>query len=571
MDRAWKSGASGSAPSAPGSFSVGFPSTGNPLTSTPATKPGAWWFHMIMEELLAVVADAGITPDATNLTQLRDALRAKQPFTGAVARTQRDKNTEWVSVKDFGAVGTVNPANETADTAAFVAALATGKNVSVPQGNYYLSATPSVGYGQKLQGQGQYKTNLIYSGTGSGVYLGSPVLGSLIYNCELSDLTVFCTNRASTVKGVELQNCVYFKVENVSIFGSGNPNSSTPADRVLFGQGLYLHDNTIVGHISHVSCRLWNIGKFYACDAGNQSRWTAAIVDDGHGEVANNMRGIVVGDPTVPLYSGVGVTFRDITVQGNYTSGVNINSGDNTIVENSYFEGNANYDVTIGSPSGSPLPIGCKVLNNLMESESIGTTPYGTFPYLAKVYVDQGVFTTIRDNNMSISTAIPLIILAALADQSNISGNRLNSTAATTGRISDGGTNTITADNYPEAPRSAIGTITRNMSAATGSVSFTGLGFKPKTLELFGSVDTGPERFLGFVSAESGLVQRCINTDATGANRNSSHAVRLIRSSVGNEQQAVVTSMDADGFTLAWTKVGTPPANDIVINFIARR
>jgi hypothetical protein len=534
-----------------------FDSDGQPYVAAPVSGTAA-------DVLLKLINGTDIT--------LGDALMAtKQPYTGAVTRTQHDKNADWVNVKDFGAVGTANIANEALDTAAFIAALATGRNVLVPEGRYYLSSTVSIGYGQKLQGQGQYKTNLIYSGTGTAVYLGSASLGSLIYNCELSDLTVFCTNRASTINGVELQNCVYFKVSNVSIFGSGNPNSSTPADRVLVGHGLYLHDNTIVGHISQVSCRLWSIGKLYACDAGSQSRWTAAIVDDGHGEVANNMRGIVVGDPAIPLYSGAGVTFRDLTVQGNYTSGVNINSGDNTVVENCYFEGNANYDVTIGSPSGSPLPIGCKVLKCLMGSESIGTTPYGTFPYIAKVYVDQGVFTAIRDNEMSISTSIPLVVLAALADQTSITGNRLNSTAATNARISDGGTSTITADNFPEAPQVVIGSFTRTLTTASGSQAITGLGFKPRSIEFTGSVDGGAERFVGFASADSGVQQRCMHSDSAGATLNSTHCIRLIRSSAGNEQQAVLASMDKDGFTLTWTKVGAPPANDLVINYIARR
>jgi phage-related tail fiber protein len=76
MDRAFKSGASGTPPTAPVSPSVGYPTSGNPGTATPATKPGPWWYHMMTEEMRAVIVAAGITPDQTNTTQLRDAILA---------------------------------------------------------------------------------------------------------------------------------------------------------------------------------------------------------------------------------------------------------------------------------------------------------------------------------------------------------------------------------------------------------------------------------------------------------------------------------------------------------------
>jgi len=80
MDRAFSSGASGSAPTAPASPSVGYPTAGNPSTGTPATKPGPYWYHMIVEELLAVIGVAGLTPAQGNLTQLLTALRSAGVF-----------------------------------------------------------------------------------------------------------------------------------------------------------------------------------------------------------------------------------------------------------------------------------------------------------------------------------------------------------------------------------------------------------------------------------------------------------------------------------------------------------
>lgn len=76
MDRAFSSGASGTPPTAPGSPSTGYATSGNPGTATPATKPGAWWYHMVTEELRKLIVDAGLTPDFTNTSQVSQAVQA---------------------------------------------------------------------------------------------------------------------------------------------------------------------------------------------------------------------------------------------------------------------------------------------------------------------------------------------------------------------------------------------------------------------------------------------------------------------------------------------------------------
>ncbi|MDO8294377.1 MAG: hypothetical protein Q7T29_16165 [Gallionella sp.] len=80
-NRVWASGAAASPPTAPASPSVGYPSPGDPLTATPASKGGAFWFHQLGEELRAILTAASITPDHTVLTQLLTALRSAGVFT----------------------------------------------------------------------------------------------------------------------------------------------------------------------------------------------------------------------------------------------------------------------------------------------------------------------------------------------------------------------------------------------------------------------------------------------------------------------------------------------------------
>lgn len=72
--RNYESGAAAEAPTAPVLPSNGYPTEGNPQTAVPATKPGAFWFYKIGEELRKVIVDAGLTPGDGNLSQLKTAI-----------------------------------------------------------------------------------------------------------------------------------------------------------------------------------------------------------------------------------------------------------------------------------------------------------------------------------------------------------------------------------------------------------------------------------------------------------------------------------------------------------------
>jgi len=86
-NRKWQSAAAGSPPSVPGSPSSGFPTNGNPGTSTPATIPGDWWFHQIGEELRSVIVAAGLTPTHSAVNQLLAALSAGWGMSKNIAST----------------------------------------------------------------------------------------------------------------------------------------------------------------------------------------------------------------------------------------------------------------------------------------------------------------------------------------------------------------------------------------------------------------------------------------------------------------------------------------------------
>ena len=93
------------------------------------------------------------------------------PYAGAVGRTQQTKNTDWVSVKDFGAVGD----GVTNDYAAFVAGLsaAAGKTLFVPDppGGSYIIGTGilTIPNNTTLMGVNKRSTKILHAFNGDAL------------------------------------------------------------------------------------------------------------------------------------------------------------------------------------------------------------------------------------------------------------------------------------------------------------------------------------------------------------------------------------------------------------------
>ena len=99
------------------------------------------------------------------------------------------------------------------------------------------------------------------------------------------------------------------------------------------------------------------------------------------------------------------------------------------------------------------------------------------------------------------------------------------------------------------------GSLVYDISTATGDQSITGLGGTPTSLSLFGGV-TGSS----FGGATWGLGnvanQFAMYTGVTW--QQSITAIAIVESGSGDRNTAVIKSFDADGFTLTWTKTGSP-------------
>lgn len=132
MDRHLDASGAASAPAAP-SNTLGanvYPQGG----ATPS-QPGPWWWHMVTEELRAVVVAGGLTPDRGTLTQVRDAINqlvssgaTPQATTAVAGKVELADNTEAQALTDA----------QRALTPATLAAAFVGANASKTQNGYQI-------------------------------------------------------------------------------------------------------------------------------------------------------------------------------------------------------------------------------------------------------------------------------------------------------------------------------------------------------------------------------------------------------------------------------------------------
>lgn len=117
----------------------------------------------------------------------------------------------------------------------------------------------------------------------------------------------------------------------------------------------------------------------------------------------------------------------------------------------------------------------------------------------------------------------------------------------------------------PAAPPKII-QLTRVMSVASGNVAYTGLGFKPTFIEFQCGISGGnPTASQGAADAVTGINTCLESVNFTGGPQSTFYQngiAGIVRTdaALANYQFFTVASFDADGFTLAWTKNGTPVA-----------
>lgn len=115
---------------------------------------------------------------------------------------------------------------------------------------------------------------------------------------------------------------------------------------------------------------------------------------------------------------------------------------------------------------------------------------------------------------------------------------------------------------------SQIFATTRDLTLSNGDVSYTGCGFRPRAIIVaFNDYNaTSPWQGVGFVDQDGHTA--CFFEQWNGNSNNGSFI--LLVSQNGSYEYATVKSIDDNGFTLTWTKSGTP-SGTVTMNFLCLR
>ena len=298
---------------------------------------------------------------------------------GAVNRTVQNKLQESVSVKDFGAIAD----GVTDNLAAFHAAMAASKNVFIPSGNYYLSATLEIQQG----GQRLIGVDGSASG-GSGIYpthTGGITVRNTFSDVEISNLWIYVRDSSGGVDDgtgfyqaggawLNLHDCTFYNPDSTGNSGTG----IVLDDRNLastFIPGSYTH---VIDHINMARGNNLATGIKTAGTSGgiNASRITNChIVSDNCIEWnfggGNLIQGNLLQTSTGTIGTPAGKGYNAV------------NAGSNMLVGN-YMEKFA-YDVY----NGSTIAGGAPIVSNHHSDNSGAVNGFGGGSYTMPFFVDQ--------------------------------------------------------------------------------------------------------------------------------------------------------------------------------------
>lgn len=167
--------------------------------------------YSLATTIAALRTDLANTADAAKGDAL---IGVKQPYAGATARTQHAKNLDFISVKDFGAVGD----GAADDTAAIQSALDTGRAVYFPAGTYDITAQVSPQANQLIFGEGPSSKIRMLNGSHNGIY--GAVSGVTVR--DLAFTTKNQTNATAYKAAILAYNTSGWLVENVTVTNMGH-------------------------------------------------------------------------------------------------------------------------------------------------------------------------------------------------------------------------------------------------------------------------------------------------------------------------------------------------------------
>lgn len=115
-----------------------------------------------------------------------------------------------------------------------------------------------------------------------------------------------------------------------------------------------------------------------------------------------------------------------------------------------------------------------------------------------------------------------------------------------------------------------VGSFTRNLSSATGDVAYSGVGFLPKAV-IFGFKSSSADYPYGGVGFSNATANVNVNLFSTNNTVYVSTQCIDLQATNDTHQVAKIKTLDIDGFTLTWTRVGASLAGTGYITYIALR
>jgi len=345
-----------------------------------------------------VIGDAIPAGSATTAS----AVSYTQGGTGAVTTNVQAKLRETVSVKDFGAVGD----GVTDDLAAFHAAMTASKNVFVPDGTYYLSAT------LEMQQGGQRLIGVEGSASGGSLlyptHTGGITVRNTFSDVEIAHLWIYVRDSSGGADDgtgfyqasgawLNLHDCTFYNPDSTGNSGTGIVLDDRDTGG-SFVAGSYTH---VIDHINMARGNNLATGIKTAGTSGgiNASRITNChIISDNCIEWnyggGNLIQGNLLQTSTGTIGTPAGKGYNAV------------NAGSNMLVGN-YMEKFA-YDVYNGSTVTGSAPI----VSNHHTDNSTAVNGFGGGSYTMPFFVDQsGVHNlTVFENAVSVtadSQAIP--------------------------------------------------------------------------------------------------------------------------------------------------------------------
>jgi hypothetical protein len=103
-----------------------------------------------------------------------------------------------------------------------------------------------------------------------------------------------------------------------------------------------------------------------------------------------------------------------------------------------------------------------------------------------------------------------------------------------------------------------VGTFTKNMADASGNQSYTGIGFKPAAVIFLAGVNGADGDSKGVDDGTTAGYAADDYADVAGQQAAGTGASVVIIPAAGKAYVGHIASMDADGFTIAWTRTSTP-------------